>query len=52
MAQCQSPEELLKLVSRVVDAMINQYLLCGTLQGGLVACGESAILPKLFCAVS
>lgn len=46
MAQCQSPEELLKLVSRVVDAMINQYLLCGTLQGGLVACGESAILPK------
>ena len=46
MAQCQSPEELMKLISRIVDAMINQYLLCGTLQGGLVACGEDAYLPK------
>ena len=46
MAQCQSPEELLELVSRVVDAMINQYLLRGTLQGGLVACGEDSYLPK------
>ena len=46
MAQCQSPEELMKLISRIVDAMINQYLLCGTLQGGLVACGENAYLPK------
>ena len=46
MAQCQSPEELTKLISRIVDAMINQYLLCGTLQGGLVACGEDAYLPK------
>ena len=46
MAQCQSPEELMKLISRIVDAMVNQYLLCGTLQGGLVACGEDAYLPK------
>ena len=46
MAQCQSPEELMKLISRIVDAMVNQYLLCGTLQGGLVACGEGAYLPK------
>ena len=46
MAQCQSPEELMKLISRIVDAMVNQYLLCGTLQGGLVACGEDSYLPK------
>ena len=46
MAQCQSPEELMSVISRIVDAMVNQYLLCGTLQGGLVACGESARLPK------
>ena len=46
MAQCQSPEELMKLISRIVDAMVNQYLLCGTLQGGLVACDENAYLPK------
>ena len=46
MAQCQSPEELMKLISRIVDTMVNQYLLCGTLQGGLVACGEDSYLPK------
>lgn len=46
MAQCQSPEELLNLISRIVDAMINQYLLCGTLQGGLNACNEDSILPE------
>ena len=46
MAQCQSPDELMKLISRIVDMMINQYLLCGTLQGGLNACGEESILPK------
>mgnify|MGYP003582583047 CR=1 FL=1 len=46
MTQCQSPEELMKLISRIVEAMVNQYLLCGTLQGGLVACGEDSYLPK------
>lgn len=46
MTQCQSPEELMKLISRIVEAMVNQYLLCGTLQGGLVTCGEDSYLPK------
>lgn len=46
MSQCHSPQDILDLIAKVFNSMINEYLLCGVLQGGLKACNEDAYLPR------
>lgn len=46
MTQCIQPDALMKLITNTLESAIHQYILCGALQGGLKACGETSLLPR------
>lgn len=46
MNQCSSPEAIIKLINDTITDVVQQYILCGTLQGGLKACESESYLPR------